>query len=262
VHRPQFEESGGVNSSRKLAKQFLGLFGLDVRLLRNVRAHEVRTWEQTQDALWRPFLAHHDVRTVIDVGANTGQFARLIHRVCPAAKVFSFEPLANCRAELDDTLARIPGSKTFPIALGDTTGTVPMRQSAFSPCSSLLNGTNHLGDDYPEAAITSTIDVPLERLDDALKGETLEPGILVKLDVQGYEIPVIRGALQTLGRASLVVVEVCFFRKLYEGQPLFDDVYRTLRDLGFNYMGSPEQYPQKRDGRIVEADAVFERSAD
>lgn len=228
--------------------------------MRNVRAHEVRTWEQQQNALWRPFIAHHDIRTVIDVGANTGQFARLIHRICPAAKVFSFEPLPNCRAELDATLASIPGSKIFPIALGDTTGSVAMRQSAFSPCSSLLNGTNHLGDDYPEAAIINPIDVPLKRLDDVLSGETLEPGIAVKLDVQGYEIPVIRGALQTLERAALVVVEVCFFRKLYEGQPLFDEIYRTLRDLGFNYMGNPEQYSQKKDGRIVEADAVFERS--
>lgn len=259
MHRQQIDEPGRVNNGRKLAKRFLELCGLDVRLLRNVRAHDVRTWEQTQNALWRPFMAHHDIRTVIDVGANTGQFARLIHRICPAAKVFSFEPLPNCRAELDATLACIPGSKIFPIALGDSTGSVEMRQSAFSPCSSLLNGTNQLGDDYPEAAIINSIDVPLARLDDVLSGETLDPGILVKLDVQGYEIPVIRGALQTLDRAALVVVEVCFFRKLYEGQPLFDDIYRTLRDLGFNYMGSPEQYPQKRDGRIVEADAVFER---
>lgn len=248
-----------MKSSIRLAKGLIQHLGLDVRLLRNVRAHEGRTWEQTQNALWRPFLAHHDIRTIIDVGANTGQFARLVHRICPEAKVFSFEPLPGCRAELDASLAGIPGSKSFPIALGDRQGTVELQQSAFSPCSSLLCGTDHLGDDYPDAAITNAINVPLERLDDALAAESLERAILVKLDVQGYEIPVIRGALQTLGRAALVVVEVCFFRKLYEGQPLFDDIYRTLRDLGFAYMGSPEQYPQKRDGRIVEADAVFER---
>jgi len=243
----------------RLAKGLFQRLGLDVRLTRNVQSHEVRTWEQTQNALWRPFLAHHEIRTVIDVGANTGQFARLIHRICPAAKVLSFEPLPDCRTELEATLAQIPGSKSFPIALGDTTGTVPMHQSAFSPCSSLLNGTPQLGDDYPDAAIVNPIIVSLERLDDVLTGETLAPGLLVKLDVQGYEIPVIRGALQTLGRAAVVVVEVCFFRKLYQGQPLFDDIYQLLRGLGFTYMGCPEQYPQKSDGRIVEADAVFER---
>jgi FkbM family methyltransferase len=248
-----------VKSNMSMAKGLFQRLGLDVRLARKVRAHEIRTWEQTQNALWRPFVAHHDIQTVIDVGANAGQFARLIHRICPAAKIFSFEPLPDCRAELEATLAQIPGSKAFPIALGETTGNVSMQQSAFSPCSSLLNGTDQLGNDYPEAAIVNPINVSLERLDDVLTQETLDSDILVKLDVQGYEIPVIRGALQTLGRAALVVVEVCFFRKLYEGQPLFDDIYRTLRDLGFTYMGSPEQYPQKCDGRIVEADAVFER---
>jgi FkbM family methyltransferase len=245
-----------------LAKAMMGRLGLDVRLMRNIRAHEARTWEQTQNSLWRPFLAHHEIRTVVDVGANAGQFARLIGRICPAAKVFSFEPLPDCRAELDAVLARIPGSKSFPMALGDVTGTVRMHQSAFSPCSSLLNGTHQLGDDYPDAAIVKPINVAVARLDDVLCQETLEPGILLKLDVQGFELPVIRGALDTLKRAAIVVVEVCFFRRLYEGQPLFDDIYRTLRDLGFSYMGSPEQYPQKKDGRIVEADAVFERLPD
>ena len=250
-----------MNNGFSFTKGIFRRLGFDVRLVRNVRAHEVRTWEQTQEKLWRPFVAHHDIRTVIDVGANCGQFARLIHRICPAAKVFSFEPLPACRAELDATLATIPGSKSFPIALGETTGSVEMRQSAFSPCSSLLNGTTHLGDDYPDAAVITPVDVRVERLDNVIRKETIDPGILVKLDVQGYEIPVIRGALETLARAALVVVEVCFFRKLYEGQPLFDDIYQTLRGLGFNYMGSPEQYPQKSDGRIVEADAVFEHNA-
>ncbi len=246
----------------RLAKGLFQRLGVDVRLLRNVRAHEVRTWEQTQNNLWRPFVAHHNIRTVIDVGANTGQFARLIHRLCPAAKVFSFEPLPACRRELEDTLAAIPGSKAFSMALGEAPGTVPMQQSAFSPCSSLLRGTSHLGDDYPDAAIVSPLSVSVARLDDVLQGETVEPGILLKLDVQGYEIPVLRGALEILKQAALVVVEVCFFRQLYEGQPLFDDIYQNLRGLGFRYMGNPEQYPQKKDGRIVEADAVFERCPD
>jgi hypothetical protein len=45
--------------------------------------------------MWRPFLSHHDIRTVIDIGANTGQFAGLIHRLCPNARILSFEPDSN-----------------------------------------------------------------------------------------------------------------------------------------------------------------------
>ena len=236
-------------------KHLLRKCGLDVKFVRNVNANEIRTL----DDAWRAFLQHRDIRTVIDVGANTGQFAQLIHRACPDARILSFEPLPDCRKELTATLAKIPGSKIFPVALGDTAGTVQMNRSEFSPCSSLLNGTNRLGEDYPDAARVQPINVPLERLDDVLCEEHLAADVLLKLDVQGYELPVIRGGLQILKRAAIVVIEVCFFRKLYDGQPLFDEIYRVLRDQGFIYMGSPGQYPRKSDGRIVEADAVFER---
>ena len=46
---------------------------------------------------------------------------------------------------------------------------------------------------------------------------------------------------------------------MYDGQPLFDDIYRELHQRGFTYMGNAEQHSRTQDGRIVEADAVFER---
>lgn len=245
--------------TRDLAKKLLGKCGLDVRLVKNIRSHEVASWESKQHAMWSPFLAHHEIRTVIDIGANTGQFAGLIHRLCPDARILSLEPVPACLPELNAALAPIPGAKVFPVALGDAPGTVRMNQSVFSPCSSLLPGTSRLGEDYPDAARVQPIDVPVQRLDDTLQGERLEPAILVKLDVQGYEIPVIRGSTDILSRAAVVVVEVCFFRRLYDGQPLFDEIYRTLSNLGFAYMGNAEQHARKADGRIVEADAIFER---
>ena len=244
---------------RRLAKTTLNKCGLDVRLVGNIRAHAIASWEAKQYAMWSPFLAHHDIRTVIDVGANTGQFANLIHRLCPTAKILSFEPLPDCHEELSAPLSAIPGSKVFPVALGESAGTVPMNRSRFSPCSSLLPGTERLGEDYPDAAIVEPIDVPLQRLDDVISGEQLDRSILVKLDVQGFEISVIRGARDVLSRAAIVVVEVCFFRKLYNGQPLFDEIYCALTELGFVYMGNAEQHSRKTDGRIVEADAIFER---
>ena len=70
-----------------------------------------------------------------------------------------------------------------------------------------------------------------------------------------------QGAEELLERASIVVCEVCFFRRLYEGQPLFHEIYSELRRRGFTYMGNTEQAKRKTDGRVVEADAIFERLA-
>jgi FkbM family methyltransferase len=248
-----------IDAFKSIARVALNAVGVDLRLTSQLRYAAQHKWELEQDAKWRSFLSHRDIKTVIDVGANTGQFATLIHRQCPKAKIISFEPLDSCHADLQAVLIKIPGSRIIKAAVGDIPGTAKMNSSEFSPCSSLLSGSELLGEDYTEAAHTKTIDVNIVRIDDALKDDTLVGDILVKFDVQGFEIPAMRGAQDLLQKATIVVCEVCFFRKLYDGQPLFDDIYRELSQRGFRFMGNAEQSLRKADGRVVEADAIFER---
>ena len=209
--------------------------------------------------MWHPFLAHADVRTIIDVGANTGQFADLIYRYCPLAQIISFEPLRSCHDSLLQVLQKFPQHRIVQAAVGNEPTTANMNASQFSPCSSLLKGTDLLGEDYPDAALTEIVEVPVVRIDDVLNGINLEKNIFVKFDVQGFEIPAMDGEPEILKRARLVVCEVCFFRRLYDGQPLIHEIDSKLREFGFTYMGNAEQHKRKTDGRIVEADAVFER---
>jgi len=244
---------------KRFVRRILNATGVDVRLVSTLRKSAENTWEKKQDALWRPFLGHRDIQTVVDVGANEGQFAKLIHRQCREARIISFEPLESCQAELKSVLSGIPGSSIVKAAVGDQPGLARMNSSAFSPCSSLLSGTNLLGEDYAEAANVQSVEVPVVTIDDALSVENLRSEILVKFDVQGFELPAMRGAVKLLERASIVVCEVCFFRRLYDGQPLFHEIYAALRDYGFTYMGNAEQSSRRTDGRIVEADAIFER---
>ena len=234
--------------------------GLDLRFTRQLEFAAKHRWEIEQAARWNAFLSHRNIRTVIDVGANTGQFARLISRQCPDSQIISFEPLDSCQPELAAVLKEVPNSRIIKAAVGEQAGFATMHSSDFSPCSSLLTGTELLGEDYADAVKIKTIQVPIVRIDDALRDASLDDEILVKFDVQGYEIPAMRGAEELLKKASIVVCEVCFFRKLYDGQPLFDEVYRELFDRGFRYMGNAEQWLRKSDGRVVEADAIFERT--
>lgn len=247
---------------RRFFKQAINILGLDIRLNSNIRKHEGITWEAKQAAMWNPFLSHLNIRTVIDVGANTGQFANLIHRQCPDAQIISFEPLDSCQPELSAVLDGIPGSRIVKKAAGEHAGKGEINESEFSPCSSLLAGTEFLGEDYDSATRTSTKEIEIVPLDDELRNADLQEDILVKFDVQGFEIPAIRGGHELLSKARIVVCEICFFRKLYEGQPLFHDLYKELRSHGFTYMGNAEQMSRKSDGRIVEADAIFERLTD
>jgi len=250
---------GMTDPIKNLIKRFFRIFGVEVRSIKNAGELERRTWEKKQDEMWRPFLAHLHVRTIIDIGANTGQFAHLMHRHFPDSSIISVEPLESCQHELIRTLNEFPESQIIQAAAGEEAGVINFFESEFSPCSSILLSTDNISEDYQAAARVDPIKVNVVRMDDVLTIDSLADDVLVKFDVQGFEIPAMRGARKLLSKARIVVCEICFFRKLYKGQPLFNEIYRELYDLGFTYMGNAEQMKRKSDGRIVEADAIFER---
>jgi hypothetical protein len=113
---------------------------------------------------------------------------------------------------------------------------------------------------FPETDSIEEIDVDIRTLDDALGSVELVSEVLVKLDVQGFEDRVIRGGLQTIANANAMLIEVSF-HELYEGQWLFDGIYRLLAELGFEYHGALDQLLDRGSSRILSADALFLRTA-
>ena len=96
----------------------------------------------------------------------------------------------------------------------------------------------------------------LARLDEVEGVAELEEPLLLKLDVQGYELAVIDGAERTLQRTALLEVEVSV-RALYEGQPLLADVLDVLRAKGFALVALEPGFYDPKDGAIVQYDAFF-----
>lgn len=236
----------------------LNRLGLEVRLTHNLQAAREHEKTERQRQPWR-LLQHYDIRTVLDIGANEGQFAELIRDLCPRAQIYSFEPLPDVHGLLQRRFREDPS--VFPVHLGlsDQVGRMLMNRSAFTPSSSLLPMADLHRTEFPHTAMQTTVEVEVQRLDDWMANSGLEvgPHLLVKLDVQGHEQAVIRGGTDTFRQARLAVVEVSFF-ELYEGQPLFDDIYRQLSALGYVYRGSLEQTFSHRQDRILFADALFE----
>ncbi|MCA1815262.1 MAG: FkbM family methyltransferase [Acidobacteria bacterium] len=211
--------------------------------------------------LRRRWLLDAGVNTVLDIGANTGQFARLAHAVLPAAAIYSFEPLPDCFASLTTALPGVAHFHPINCALGAEDGTLEFRRAAHTPSSSFLPMTSLHREAFPESAAGQeerTVSVAVRRLDDAARELPLRDNILVKIDVQGYEAQVLAGGAETVRRAVAVIMETSYV-KLYEGQALFEDVYRAMLELGFDFQGNMEQMVSPADGRIVQADAVFVR---
>lgn len=196
------------------------------------------------------------VRTVLDIGANTGQFASKVRELLPEAFIYSFEPLRDPYASL---LSRMEGDRlfrAFNFAVGAQDARATIHRSQYSPASSLLPMHELHRDAWPQTADAVTEEIEVRRLDSF--GIEPQPELLVKIDVQGFEDKVIEGGRETLGRAAYVITEVSFAR-LYEGQPLFEDIYRLLTALGFRYRGALAQLLDPREGRPLQADAFFAR---
>lgn len=197
------------------------------------------------------------VRTVLDVGANTGQFAQDIRATLPEARIYSFEPLKDCYAKLVGTMAHAPKFHALNFALGADNTETTINRSSFSPSSSLLPMSAVTKEAFPftDEGWSSEV-IRVRRLDDVASELDLTDNILIKIDVQGFEDRVIRGGWNTIQKAKLLIIEVSFL-PLYEGQPLFADIDRTVRDAGFVYRGTTNQLLNPSDGMPLQADAIF-----
>ena len=205
-------------------------------------------------------LGRLPIGTVVDVGANAGQFARQARRVFPAATILCFEPLPGAYRQLERWAGTQGGRvHAFETALGEDEGTAEIREHLdFSPSSSLLPVTGTARQLYPFVDRQETRPVRLDSLDrlwPTLPGR--DPEVLVKIDVQGYEDRVLRGSREVTARALACLVEVNL-RPLYDGQPSFDAIVRLLSELGHDYAGSLSQ-TYAEDGSVVYCDALFLR---
>jgi FkbM family methyltransferase len=230
----------------RILKRALGTVGLEVRRRR-----------PPGDEL--AFLRAIPVRTILDIGANEGQFARVLRRLFPRATIHSFEPVPSAYARLAGAAAKDGRLHAHRLALGESAGEVDVEVNEFTPASSILRPTQALAESFPYAASTHAQTVAMTTLDDWAAGVDLEPELLLKLDVQGYEDRVLRGGKRVLARAAAVIIEVSF-TPLYEGQVLFDEVAELLRHEGLRCAGMVNNGCDPRTGGILYADAVFRRA--
>lgn len=242
--------------------RLLNKAGIEVRLLRNLKAAHLAAKRDQELEAWR-VLAHHDFATVLDIGANEGQFAAMARRLWPQATVHSFEPIPDVHAALAARFAEDSKVVTHCIGLSDQPGAQVIHRSAFSPSSSLLPMAELHRKEWPQSAEHTDIEIQLERLDDWATyqeaGGGLRKPMLVKIDVQGFELSVLGGGASTLRAADFAVLEVSFV-ELYEKQPLFADIHARMSELGFIYRGNVEQFTSKDKTRVLFADAIFENT--
>lgn len=205
-------------------------------------------------------LSAHKVNLIFDVGANTGQFGRSLRDLGYKGRIVSFEPLDAAwnklgEASQKDSLWEV----AVRAAIGDEDGEVEINVSGNSVSSSVLRMQNAHVSAAPESVYIGTEKVPIRRLDTVGAGYLrADSTLFLKIDTQGYEAQVLRGASDLLQKVVGLHLELSFV-PLYEEQCIYDALISQLKALGFEMWDIVPNFIDARSGRLLQADATFFR---
>ena len=142
------------------------------------------------------FLLAEDSNCV-DVGANEGRFLWHMTRRAPRGRHIAFEPVPHLAAHLRE---RFPDAEVHEAAVGET----PEGETRFVVVKNDPAYSGLRERDFPEGYETEEIRVRVEQLDSELPPDYVPA--LIKIDVEGGELGVLRGARETIRRHRPVVV--------------------------------------------------------
>jgi FkbM family methyltransferase len=230
------------------------------RAFRSV-GYDLQRYSELGDAEARRgrLLRAYGVDVVLDVGANTGQFARELRRAGYAGRIESFEPQGAAFRALEQRAAADPRWKIHRMAVGDRDGTATLNLAGNSLSSSLLEMLPAHADSAPESRYVGTEEVPTRRLDGLF--DALAPAgssVFLKIDTQGFERQVLDGAAGCLARIDTVQVEMSLV-SLYAGAPLFGELLDRLQSLGYDLVGLEPGFAEPATGRLLQTDGIFHR---
>lgn len=176
------------------------------------------------------FIEDRKIDTVIDVGANVGQFGEGLRAEGYQGKIISIEPIASVFEELSKKATADGNWETHRCGLGAQPGRAQIHVSELTVFSSILDITSTASLHDSRTAVTRTEEIEIRTLDQVAAG--LSGNILLKIDAQGYERQVIDGGRETIARVLGIQLELPVIR-VYQGEWQFHEALKFMADIGF-----------------------------
>ena len=202
-------------------------------------------------------LQELEVQHVFDVGANVGDYGVEIRNEGFRGTIHSFEPLAVPFEDLRGRAAGDPLWHCHQVALGESKGLTTINVSGNVVSSSILEIASTTVQHASATDYVDSQEVPITTLD-SFTGALPQAPAWLKLDVQGYELHVLRGASATLTDVVGIDCEVSLV-PLYRNQPLIEDIFLWLRSRGYTPSWVEPGVIHQRTGALLQLDVTFER---
>lgn len=233
------------------ANALLGRFGYHVQ-----RARPERDLYQLTALKAREY----GVRTFLDIGANAGHFGLELRKNGWTGGIASFEPLPGVHQRLQDEARRDKfGNWMVPerMALGGEEGetTINVAENLFS--SSLLTVEERSTVVAADSGFLRTEPVSVRRLDSVVDPSWERP-FAIKVDTQGFEGEVLKGAAETLAASEVVALEMSLV-PLYANAAGFAELFATMEAAGFYCIAMLEGFADHARHEVLQVDGVFVR---
>lgn len=203
------------------------------------------------------FLNYFGVNVLLDVGANTGQYATLMRRIGYMGKIVSFEPLSSAFAGLTKNTLSDENWCCENFALGNAEEKAVIHVSGNSYSSSLLDILpSHIAFDA-DSDYVSEETIQVKRMDDIFSNYCLTGDVvMLKIDTQGFEKNVLEGARQSLKNITLLQLEISI-EPLYDKEILFVEMVNYLQEIGFELFALENGIRNPESGKLLQVDGIF-----
>jgi len=208
----------------------------------------------------RRIFEFHDIDTVLDVGANAGQFAReLRDDIGFARRILSFEPLSAAFRLLRENAKNDPAWELYNFAIGDANEKREINISGNSYSSSLLDMLPAHLESAPESRYVGKEIIDMKTIDSLFEGLCNSAGnIYLKIDAQGYESKVLKGAENSLAHIDTIQLEMSLV-PLYDGEVLFNEMCGMMDRKGYALIALDNGFSDRGSGQLLQVDGIFHR---
>ncbi|HEV2484003.1 MAG TPA: FkbM family methyltransferase [Terracidiphilus sp.] len=230
-----------------------------IQYLANALGYEVHKLSFSAPRRRLAVMQRLGINFVLDVGANGGYYASSLRRGGYKGRIWSYEPQHEAFASLDKSAASDPLWKAINSGCGAKASNAKINVAKNSHSSSLLPMLGVHSANAPESMYVSQEAISLCSLDDSvIPSLKLEDKVWLKIDTQGYEGEVLKGATSLMPHVSALECELSLV-PLYEGQLLIDEMITLIYQMGFRMIGLSPVFSEPETGFALQIDGTFLR---
>jgi FkbM family methyltransferase len=202
-------------------------------------------------------MKRFNIGIILDVGANTGQFAQSVRKAGFKGKIISFEPLAEAFKLLQGKTGTDKNWSAEKIGLGDFDGESVINVSQNLVSSSILNIKKEHTDAEPDSKYVAQEKITIRKLDSIFdKYEQEGKGIFLKIDTQGFEKEVVLGAAKSMAKITGIQVEMSLV-ECYDGEMMYEDLKTLIESFGFELYYLEPGFSDPVTGKLMQVDGIF-----